>query len=495
MIMLRTRNLSDDRRRWVTLIVICLGQLMIVLDTTIVNVALPSIQRDLHFTQASLTWVVNAYLISYGSLLLLAGRLGDLIGRKRVFLGGLVVFTLASALCGAAPDQTMLIAARFLQGVGGAMATSSILALIAIGFPAPLERAKAMSLYTFVIAGGGSTGLIAGGLLTQSLSWHWIFFVNLPIGVATFLLGRRLIVENAGLGLAGGIDLAGSVLVTLALMTAVYAIVTSSSSGWTSLHTLGFAGAAAAMFAAFVVLERRLANPILPLAILRVRSLTGSSAVRATLATGMYGAFFLGALYLEHVRGFDALQTGLGFLPMSLGIALTSIVVAPRLMQRIQPKPTLLGGIAATTLGLALLTAAGPATAYFPALFLAFALIGVGAGLGFLPLLTIAMSEVPASEVGLASGIINVSMQVSGALGLAILGTLASDHSRALSTAGRPLRDALTGGYHLAFALGAGCTALGILIALLLLPTPRRPEAQRLPVAVLPGPVELEDAA
>jgi EmrB/QacA subfamily drug resistance transporter len=488
-------NSTVDRKRWITLVVVCLGQLMIVLDTTIVNVALPSLQRDLHFTQASLTWVVNAYLITYGSFLLLAGRLGDLIGRKRVFLAGLVVFTAASALCGLAVDQTMLVVARFLQGVGGAMSTSSILALIATGFPAPLERAKAMSVYTFVLASGGSIGLLAGGVLTQSISWHWIFFVNLPIGVATFVLGRALIEENDGSGLDRRVDVLGSVLVTAALMTGVYAIVTSTEFGWLSAHTLGFGAAAVGLLVSFVALEARLANPILPLGILRLRSLTASSGVRALLATGMYAAFFLGALYLEHVRGYSAIRTGLGFLPMTLGVASSSLAIAPRLMRLVGPRNTILAGLASAIAGLVLLTQAGQHTGYFPEVFLALALLGAGAGLGFLPLLTIAMSEVPERDAGLASGIVNVSMQISGALGLAILGTLATDHTRALVAEGHSTRSALVGGYHLSFAIGAICVAVGVLVALAALRPPKPNEPERLPVRPLPADAELSEEA
>jgi EmrB/QacA subfamily drug resistance transporter len=476
-------NTSSDRLRWITLVVVCLGQLMIVLDTTIVNVALPSLQHDLHFTQANLTWVVNAYLISYGSFLLLAGRLGDLLGRKRVFLAGLVLFTAASALCGLATDQAMLIGARFLQGIGGAMSTSSILALIATAFPAPLERAKAMSVYTFVLAGGGSIGLLAGGVLTQSISWHWIFFVNLPIGIATFFLGRALITESAGTGLDRRIDVLGSALVTVGMMVGIYAIVTSAQYGWASLHTIGFAAVAAALLGAFLAVETRVTNPILPLGILRLRSLTGSSAVRGLLATGMYSAFFLGALYLEHVRGFTAMETGLGFLPMSLGVGLTSLVIAPRLMQRTGPSTTVLAGLVSATTGLVLLTQVGEHTAYFPGVFVALAALGVGAGLGFLPLLTIAMSEVSSRDFGLASGIVNSSMQLSAALGLAILGTIATDHTRTLAEGGASAKAALVGGYHVSFLLAAICIATGVIVALATLRPPRaaEPEVTRLP--------------
>src|SRR5947209_10049672 len=305
---------SSSRRR-AALIVVCLAQLMIVLDVTIVNVALPSIQRDLHFTQSGLTWVINAFLITFGSLLLLAGRLGDLVGRKRVFQAGMVTFTAASLLCGLAPSGGVLIGARFLQVVGAAAQASVILAIIVTEFPEAGERARAMSAYVFVSVAGGSLGLLAGGLLTEALSWHWVFFVNLPIGAATFALAQVLIRADRGLGLEHGVDWTGSLLVTASLMSAIYAIIEATSHGWLSAQVLGFAGLAAALMAAFLALEARIPNPILPLRILRLRGLVNASLVRGILVTGMYSTFFLSALYLEHVRHYSALQTGAAFLP------------------------------------------------------------------------------------------------------------------------------------------------------------------------------------
>src|SRR5437763_13344433 len=278
---------TPELRRWASLIVVCLAQLMIVLDVTIVNVALPSIQHDLHFSQATLTWVVNAFLVTLGSLLLLAGRLGDLAGRKRVFLAGVVTFTVASLLCGIAPSQGALIAARFLQGIGAAAQASVILAIIVTEFPQPAERARAMGAYVFVSVAGGSLGLLAGGVLTEALSWHWVFFVNLPIGVAAFVLGQALIPADEGLGLGHGVDWIGSLLVTTSLMSAIYAIVEGTAHGWISPQVLGFGGLAAALMAAFLALEARLENPIMPLRILRLRGLVNGSLVRGFLVTGM----------------------------------------------------------------------------------------------------------------------------------------------------------------------------------------------------------------
>jgi EmrB/QacA subfamily drug resistance transporter len=463
---------TRERRRWLALGVLCLGQLMMVLDATIVNVALPSIQRELHFTQSSLTWVINGYLITFGGFLLLAGRMGDLVGRKRVFLTGLVMFTAASVLCGLAQDQTMLIVARLLQGIGGAVASSVILAIIVTEFPGRVEQAKAMGMYAFVSAGGGSIGLLAGGALTQSLDWHWIFFVNVPIGVFAFLAGSALIEENKGLGLAGGVDIAGSFLITLATMLGAFAIVKSTEYGVLSARTLGVAAASVALLGAFLTLESRVKNPIMPLRILRLRMLMGSSLVRGLLVTGMFSAFFLGALYLERVLGYDAIDTGLAFLPLTFSIAAMSLGISARLSERYGALNTLMGGLAGIAGGLLLLAFDGVHAGYFPGLFCAFLLIGLGAGASFLPLLTMGMSDAPPQDAGLASGIINVSVQLFGAIGLATLGTIATDHTKSLTEAGQPLVSALTGGYHLAYIVGAACVSLGILASFLVLRPP-----------------------
>jgi EmrB/QacA subfamily drug resistance transporter len=464
-----------ERRRWIALAVLCLGQLMMVLDATIVNVALPSIQRELHFTQANLTWVIDGYLITFGGFLLLAGRFGDLIGRKKVFLSGLVLFIAASILCGVAGSQAMLIGARLLQGVGGAVASSVILAIIVTEFPERVEQAKAMGLYAFVSAGGGSIGLLAGGALTQSLSWHWIFFVNVPIGTVALLLGYALIEENEGLGLAGGVDVLGSILITLATMFGAFAIVKSSEYGLMSARTLGAGGASLVLLAAFLALEARVANPIMPLRILRLRMLMGSSLVRGLLVTGMFSAFFLGALYLERVLGYNAINTGLAFMPLTVAIAAMSMGVSRRLVERFGSVLTLAGGLVGIIVGLLLLAGQGVHASYFPGLFFAFLALGLGAGASFLPLLMIGMADAPARDAGLASGIINVSVQLFGAIGLATLGTIATDHTKTLSSAGHPLISALTGGYHLAYVVAAACVGGGILAAFLLL----RPPAAR----------------
>jgi EmrB/QacA subfamily drug resistance transporter len=463
---------AGSSRRWLALVVLCLGQFMIALDGSIVNVALPTIQADLHFTQDTLTWVVNAYLITYGSFQLFAGRLGDLVGRKRVFLAGVVLFTVASVFCGLAHDPALLVVARFIQGLGGAVASSVVVAILITDFVHPAERAQAMSVYMFVIIAGASLGLLAGGALTQALNWHWIFFVNLPVGLLTFLLGYRLIAENRGLGLGKGIDVVGSVLVTAALVLGVYTIVTASSAGWGSVHTLGLGGLAVGLLAAFLLLEARLRNPIMPLHILRLRSLSTASAVRAVLGTGVFSSFFFGALYLGHILQYSPTSTGMAFLPLSLGIGTSSLGVTARLMARFGPKRVLLGGLLLTTAGLALLSAAGEHAGYFPGLFMAFLLLGIGAGNSFMPLLTMAMAEVPRRDSGLASGISNVAMQVSAAIGLAALGTIATDRSQALIAEGYDLTTALAAGYRLAFAISTVAMAIGLVAAVAILGSP-----------------------
>jgi EmrB/QacA subfamily drug resistance transporter len=463
---------SEQRRRWAALAVVCLGQLMMVLDMTIVNVALPDIQADMRFSQASLTWVLDAYMIAFGSFLLLAGRLGDLIGRKRVFLAGLVLFTAASAACGLAQSQGELIAARFVQGLGGAVASSVVLALIVTEFRAPRERAIAMSVYTFVVSSGGSIGLLAGGSLTQALSWHWIFFINLPIGAAAFVLGRILIEESPAPGLRRGVDWLGALLMTGATMLVVYAIVKAGEYGWGSAHTLGFGGAGLALLGAFAALEARLRDPIFPPRILRVRGLMASSLVRGLLITGMFSTFVLGSLYLERVRGYGAFETGLAFLPMTLVMGALSLGVAARLMRRFGPQALLLAGLALITAGLGRLSQLGDHSAYLPDVLVPFVLLGLGAGCAFLPLMTLAMADVPATDAGLASGIVNASLQISAAVGIAALGTIATDRAQQMVSDGSGLGHALTAGYTLAWELGAVSVLAGIAVAVTLL---RRP--------------------
>jgi EmrB/QacA subfamily drug resistance transporter len=491
-------TLTPDRRRWASLAVICLAQLMIVLDVTIVNVALPAIQRDLDFSQGNLTWVVNAFLVTFGSLLLLAGRLGDLAGRKRVFLMGVATFTFASLLCGLASTEGELIASRFLQGIGAAAQASVILAIIITEFPEVAERARAMSAYVFVSVAGGSLGLLAGGVLTQALSWHWVFFVNIPIGVATFVLGRALIQRDSGLGFEHGVDWLGSLLVTGSLMSAIYAIVQATAHGWLSATVLGIGALAAVLMAAFLAVEARVTNPIMPLRIIRLPGLISASVVRGFLVTGMYSTFFLGTLYLEHVRHYSALQTGAAFLPWTLTVAALSQGITARLVARFGPLPVLTSGMTSAIGGLLLFSTVGPDTSFFPTIFVACFAIGLGIGMAFMPLLTIAMADVPPADAGLGSGITNVSQQLSGAFGLAVLSTLAANHTKGLVADDHGLTSSLIDGYQLAFLTGAATIAVGIGLAFVLL-RPRAPQAALSlagsPTASAPDNLDLERQA
>ncbi|MCL2419726.1 MAG: MFS transporter [Conexibacteraceae bacterium] len=461
--------MTSERRRWLALAVVCLAQLMIVLDTTIVNVALPSIQRDLHFTQGNLTWVINAFLVTFGSFLLLAGRLGDLLGRKRVFLFGVTLFTLASLLCGAASTSGLLIGARFLQGIGAAMQASVILAIIVIEFPEPGDRARAMSAYVFTAVAGGSLGLLAGGVLTQLLSWHWIFFVNLPIGIVAILAGRALIPADRGIGLKQGIDWLGSVLVTLAIGIAVYSIVEATNSGWGSARVIGGGAIAAALLAAFITLESRIENPIMPLRILKLRGLVVSCLTRGFLVTGMYGTWFIGSLYLEHILHYDAIRTGLAFMPWTLTVAVLSMGVTRRLVARFGAMRVMVGGMLMVALGLYVMHGISLHTDYFPRLAIGFFLMGFGIGNAFMPMLQIAMEDVPLQDAGLGSGIVNVSQQVSGALGLAVLSTFATNHTNSLLATRHPVDVSLLSGYQLAYVLGIASVLIGIGVAVTLL--------------------------
>jgi EmrB/QacA subfamily drug resistance transporter len=484
---------NTDRRRWLALVILCLGQLMIVLDTTIVNVALPAIQADLHFSNANLTWVIDAYMITFGSFLLLAGRMGDLVGRKRMFLTGLVVFTLASMLCGVAQTEAMLLVGRFVQGFGGALASAVILAIIVTEFPGKSEQARAMGVFAFVATAGGSIGLIAGGILTQSINWHWIFFINAPIGLFALFAGRALIEENEGPGLGEGVDVVGSVLVTVATMIGVYAIVTASSHGWGSAHTLGFGALSVALLAVFGVLESRIANPVLPPRIWHHRMLIGSSVVRGLLVTGMFAMFFVGVLYVERVLGYDATTTGLAYLPMTMTVGLLSLLVTPRLLARFGARQLLVSGMALVAASLLAMSRVTPTTHYAPELLAAFLVLAVGMSRSFMPLLTIAMGDVPKQDAGLGSGVVNVSMQLAGAIGLAVLGTIAADRSKTLVAAHDALKPALVGGYQLAFQVAAACVVAGMLIALAVLRSPRPVEVDQ-PVAQITDDYEVQAA-
>jgi EmrB/QacA subfamily drug resistance transporter len=457
--------------RWAALYVLCAGMLMIVLDVTVVNVALPSIQDQLHFSSAALAWVVNAYLIAFGGLLLLAGRLGDLLGRRRVFLAGIALFTLASLLCGVADSRGLLVAARFVQGVGGAMTSAVILGMIVTMFPEPREQARAIGVYAFVASAGGSVGLLAGGVITQTIDWHWIFFVNVPIGIATALLARRMLEPDTGIGLKRGADVPGALLITAALMVGVYAIVgPAASHGWGDGRTLAVGAGSLVLLAAFLARESAAAHPLVPLRVLRSRPVVAANSIQILCVAGMFGMFFLGALYLRRVLGYDALQIGLSFLPVTFAMGTLSIRYSERIATRFGARSALLAGLPLIMAGLGLFARAGVHGSYLADVLPSMALLGIGAGIAFPSLMAVAMTGATPSDAGLASGLVNTTAQVGGALGLAVLATLSEARSRALSEAGRSAAAALTGGYHLAFWIAAALVGCAVAVAALALP-------------------------
>jgi EmrB/QacA subfamily drug resistance transporter len=460
-----TADTSIDRERWIALYVLCAGVLMIVIDGTIVNVALPSIQDDLGFSQSNLAWVVNAYLIAFGGLLLLAGRMGDLIGQRRIFLIGLVIFTCASLLCAMAQSQGLLIAARFVQGVGGALASAVILGMIVTMFPEPREQAKAIGVYGFVASAGGSIGLIAGGALTEAINWHWIFFINLPIGIATAFLARRLVEDHEGIGLKEGADVPGAVLLTSGLMLGVYTILQVAGHGWGSAETLGLGGVSAALLTAFVARQARIPNPLMPLRLFRSRNVSGANVVIALLVVGMFGMFFLGALYLQRILGYGALKVGLTFLPSTIVMGTMSLRYSGPITMRFGPKATLVASLTLMGAGILLFARTPVHGSYVTDILPAMLLIGLGAGLGFPSLMTLSMSGATPSDSGLASGLVNTSVQVGGAFGLAVLATLATERSSALIADGVPTASALNSGYHLAYLIGAALVVVAIVTA------------------------------
>ncbi|MDO8214179.1 DHA2 family efflux MFS transporter permease subunit [Conexibacter sp. CPCC 206217] len=448
----RTRR--DDRS--LALLTLCAGFLMIILDTTIVSVAQPSIQADLGFSQSGLAWVVNAYLIAFGGLLLLAGRLGDLLGRKRMFLAGLLVFTLASLLCGLATSRELLVAARFLQGAGGAMTSAVILGMIVAMYEQPRERARAIATYAFVGSAGASLGVLLGGVLTDALSWHWIFFVNVPIGAATAFAAARVLRDDAGLGLRQGADVPGALLVVAALMLAVYTLVEAGGRGWGSLHTLGLGAVAAGLLALFALREQRAAHPLVPLRLFRVPNVCAANLVQTLMIAGMFGQQFFLALYLQQVLGFDATGVGFGMLPIPLAIGVLSLGFATPLIMRLGAKTTLLDGLLLMVAGLLLMQRAPADGVYWLDVLPAMMIMGIGAGIAMPALPTLALARATPQDAGLASGLLNTTQQVGGAIGLSVLATLSAARSATLRDGGDNLVTALAGGYSLAFAVAAG---------------------------------------
>jgi EmrB/QacA subfamily drug resistance transporter len=473
-----TDQTTTDRNRWIALYVLCAGVLMIVLDVTVVNVALPSIQTDLGFSQSSLAWVVNAYLISFGGLLLLAGRFGDILGRKDVFLAGLALFTVASLACGLADGQVVLVAARFIQGIGGAMTSAVVLGMIVTMFPEPRDQAKAIGVYGFVASAGGSVGLLAGGVLTQSINWHWIFFINIPIGIATAFLATRLVERDKGIGFGDGADVPGAVLITTSLMLGVYTIVKPAAEyGWGDGRTLGLGAVSLALLAAFIAREATARNPLVPLRIFRSRNVTGANVLQALLVAGMFGLFFLGALYMQRVLGYDALQIGFAFLPATLVMGTLSLRYSEKIIMRFGARNALLPGVALIAVGLLLFARVPVDGNYFRDVFPVMIILALGIGVSFPALMTLAMSGATQADAGLASGLVNTTAQVGGALGLAVLATLSTTRTEHLAKAGKSTAESLVGGYHLAFIVAAALVVAAFVVAVTVLEQVKQPHA------------------
>ncbi|MBB4663773.1 MFS transporter [Conexibacter arvalis] len=460
---------AAPRTRWTALIALCAGFLMIVLDTTIVSVAQASIQQELDFSQAGLAWLVNGYLIAFGGLLLLAGRVGDLLGRKRVFLGGLWLFLLASLLCGLARSQETLIAARFVQGVGGAFASSVILGMIVALFPTARERGRAIAIYAFVGSAGASLGLVAGGLLVDALSWHWIFFVNLPIGLVTIAVAARVLERDEPLGLRAGADVPGALLIVAAQMLGIYAIVAAGEHGFGTARTLLLGPLALALLGLFLLRETRAAHPLMPLRLLRVPDLAAANLVQALAIAGMFGMQFMLALQLQLVLGLSPLQVGFAMVPIALAIGATSLGFTARLMARIGPKATALPGLLLIAAGLLWLQRAPADGSYWLDVFPALLPLGIGGGLLMPALSTLAMANAPTADAGLASGLANTTQQIGGAIGLAVLATASASRSDALRDGGASAAEALAGGIGLAFAISAALALVAGAVALPLL--------------------------
>jgi EmrB/QacA subfamily drug resistance transporter len=450
----RTTETHSDRRRWIALLILCFGDLMIVVDATIVNVALPSIKADLGFSETSLAWVVNAYLLTFGGFLLLGGRLGDLFGHRRLFLAGIGLFTLASVACGSATTQGFLIAARAVQGIGGAIVSAVALSLIMTLFTEEGERAKAMGVFGFVLAGGGTIGVLLGGALTDLFSWHWIFLINVPIGALVFALSLKL-VPAAPPFAKGRLDVAGAITITASLMLAVYAIVNGNDNGWTSAETLGLLTAAAVLLVVFLVIESRVEAPLLPLRLFKHRNLATSNVVGVLWAAAMFAWFFLAALYLQQVLGYSPLQVGLAFLPANLIMGAFSLGLSAKLVLRFGLRAPLATGLLLAAAGEVLFARAPVDGNFVVDVLPSMILLGFGAGMAFNPVLLAAMSDVEPSEAGLASGVVNTAFMMGGALGLAVLASVAASRTDTLEAAGHGPLAALNGGYHAAFVVGA----------------------------------------
>jgi EmrB/QacA subfamily drug resistance transporter len=454
----------EGRKRWWALIVLCLGVLMIVLDTTIVNVALPSIRTDLGFTETSLVWVVNAYMLTFGGFLLLGGRLGDIFGHRKMFLAGITLFTLASLACGISTTQTMLIAARAIQGIGGAVVSAVSLSLIMSMFTEAGERAKAMGVYGFVCAAGGSVGLLLGGVLTSALNWHWIFLVNLPIGAGVYALCMGLLPHAKVEGTHQKLDVAGAILVTTSMILAVYAVVNGNETGWTSVETMGLLGAAVVLLVAFIITEARISTPLMPLELFKLRNLMTANLIGVLWAAGMFAWFFITTLYLQAVLGFTPFQIGLVFLPANLIMAAFSLGLSAKIVMRFGIRRPLSLGLFLGAAGLALMARAPIDANVMIDVIPSMVLLGLAAGIAFNPLLLAAMNDVKPTDSGLASGVVNTAFMMGGSLGLAVLASIAAGRTQSLLASGAPAVEALNSGYHVAFIVGAAFAVVSAIL-------------------------------
>jgi EmrB/QacA subfamily drug resistance transporter len=473
--------MTSERTRWYALYVLCAASLMIVLDATIVNVALPSIRKDLHFTESSLAWVVNAYLLTYGGFLLLGGRLGDLLGHRKLFIGGIVLFTIASLVCGLSTTQWMLVAARAVQGLGGATASAVSLSLMVNLFTSAGDRAKAMGVFGFVAAGGGSIGVLLGGILTDTLSWHWIFLVNVPIGAIVCLLSLRLLPADEP-QVAGRIDFAGAITVTTSLIIAVYAVVNGNKTGWLSAQTLGLLAGAAMLLAVFLLIESRIESPLMPLRLFRSRNVAVANVVGVLWAAAMFAVFFLSALYLQFVLHYSPLKVGLSFLPANLIMGAFALGLSAKVVMKFGLRAPIALGLTLAGIGLFLFVRAPVDGRFVADVLPSMILIGLGAGLAFNPVLMAAMSDVEPTESGLASGIVNTSFMMGGALGLAVLASVAASRTHSLEHSGEGHLVALTNGYHVAFLIGGIAAVLAAVIGgTLLRSTAVQPHAEPAP--------------
>jgi EmrB/QacA subfamily drug resistance transporter len=468
------KRTARDTSPWLVLVLVCFAQFMVVLDATIVNVALPSIQHDLHFSAASLQWVVNGYTLVFGGFLLLGGRAGDLFGRKRLFLIGVAVFTAASLLNGLAQSSEMLIAARALQGLGAALVSPAALSIITTTFADGPERTKALGVWGGIAAGGAAIGLLLGGILTEALSWEWIFFVNVPVGLGALLLSARFVPESRAEHRPAGLDIAGAASVTLGLMVLVYAIVKAQDYGWGSVETLGLGAVAIALLAAFVAIERRSSAPLVRLNIFRIRSLAVSNLVMLLVGSGMFAMFFFSSIYVQEILGYSPLDAGLAFLPVTAGI-MVGAGSSQVLIRRFGVRPVAVVGMTIAATGLALLTTVSATGSYAGDLLPGLIPMSIGMGLTFVPLTLMATTNVDSSDAGLASGVFNTAQQVGGALGLAVLSTLAANRtSNVIADLGHPpaagdQAAAIVDGFQLAFGAGAVLIGLGAVLTAVLL--------------------------